>query len=504
MTTVLVNDFSNGMVGDERSTSTNVFSVIKHCDPVSRGHRLTPYNNTATGNSSASTHKISDFIYYTGSGAIGTGLYGLGYDGTNVQLYSKDTQLSATSTTWSTFANSVGSASGQGIPGVFVQYKGSAYGSHSDGTVWKCQLNGGGFSNNDLGMTNAASANGLVHSVDDCLYMPSKNLIYRKLNTTTWDSGVVLTLPSNFVISCLSEFNNYLAIAGTTIDGKATVYLWDRQKIVADQAIDWGFGSLKTIQQVEEYLVGVSIVGASAVLGGIYPKMQFRSYISGAGSQVFNEIFASSPTGLQVEQNSMRLANRMYFAGGITIDGVLNNGIFAIQRPTGSTRFSVWIDKLPNNDTATVFTTPGFIYVSDLVYVAYFDSTWALNMTDNQTATRYNSTATAETTINPNMKLEDRSKMKELKQVSLTNVPITSDGGQVVLQYKVDGSAWATVITQTTVGAMNANQTPNTQSSINTEGREFKFRINIGGVPSVGLVEPIELKYSYENKVEPI
>lgn len=489
-TVVSLNDASGGMVGDDRSVTTNVASLIKNVDPISRKHRVTPYFDVQNGDASSATNLITDFLNY-GASSLATTLFGLGQASSNVQVFNKNALASGNA--WSTFANSTGGAGGVPQPGVFAVYHGSAYGGHvADGTIWRCQLNGAGFTNADTTLGAAPTAQAIVHSKDDCLYMGANNVLARN-NVGSWTTAA-LTLPTGTVISCLSEFNDFLAIGCNLPSGKSIVYLWDRNSSLTTTSanLDWGFGSLQTLQQVEEYLVGVSTTSSA----GLYPKMVFRRYISGAGGQVFNELFASSATGLQVVGNSMKVGNRMYFMGGITIDGTLHNGIFAIQRPTLTGDFSVWIDRLPNNDTGTSSAMGGFTIVNDYVYLSYASGT-TMRYTNSGT-TAYSATSYWETVWNPSMQEKDKTKNKTLKVIALTTLPISANGGNIAVDYKVDGGNWITVYTQTTVGSVTTELTKDATGTSFTSGREYKFRVKPGGASSVGLVEVTEFKYSYE------
>lgn len=495
-TVAAVNDFSGGMIGDDRAHTTNTFSVLKNFDVFSRKQRITPFNDTTNADGASTTNEITDFINYTGG--VGS-LFGLGNDGTHVQVLVKDSNTSGTH--WSTFASSTGSA-GLPVAGVFFQYGNLAYGTTGGGVMWKCDLSGGGFTNTDTTLSSAVTCNAITHSKDGIAYIGHGSVLAKNV-AGSWADNILPSIPSKYTIACLAEFNDQLAIGCNGTDGHAVVYLWDKQTSLtgtANSCLDWGFGTIKTLQQVEEYLVGVSLVGAS----GLYPKMVFRKFLSGAGGVVFNELFASSTVGLQVVPTSQKISNRMYFAGGITIDGVLHNGIFGIARPPNKTEFVVWIDRLPNNDTAIAASSlQGFIYVNDYVFISYLDGTYQMRFT-NSNGTAYSATSLCETTWNPNMAIKDRTKNKQLKVVAISTVPIGINGGQIVVDYKVTGDVandapvWITIGTVTTVGSVTSEFANDANGSKFTAGREYKFRIKCGAGSGISYVEPTELKYSYE------
>jgi hypothetical protein len=494
-TVVSITEFDGGMDTDDRGTQQNISTVLKHFDPLARKHRLSPYNSSVSADSQASAHQITNFLYY--SGGVASGLFGLGQASAIsniVTLYVKGTtsgDLIANSA-WNTFANSSGTAAAPSAL-MFTQYKGYAYGGVvASGAIWKCALVGGSFTDADITLSGSPTANGVVHSKDDCLYVASANNIYRK-NDATWDNSgsPVLVLPTRCVVVSMCEFNDYLAIGCTVIGGNNVVYFWDRNSSLTtiSASIDWGTGTLKTIKQVDEELVGISTIGT------LYPMMIFRSYISGAGATIFKDLEAASAVGLDVRSISRKVNNRLQFAGGINIEGILYQGIWGVAKPEGSNQYSVWLDRLPNNNTALSNNSLlDFIYINDYCFITYQDGAYGMTFTDGSYtgAAGFTATSIYETLINHNTPLKDRTKHKSLKAVALSTVPLLT-GQQAVLKYKVDGGAWTTISTATAVGNVTTESFKDASGTSFTSGREYKFRVE-----STGGAEITEVKYSYE------
>jgi hypothetical protein len=89
--------------------------------------------------------------------------------------------------------------------------------------------------------------------------------------------------------------------------------------------------------------------------------------------------------------------------------------------------------------------------------------------------------------------ISDQMANKSLLAVAAAYDPIPS-GGQVILKYSVDGNAWDTIFTETTVGKVVTEQAVfDAAGTAFTAGREYRFRLeSMGGVLLTGL------KYKYE------
>ena len=69
------------------------------------------------------------------------------------------------------------------------------------------------------------------------------------------------TVPSNFKITSLANYGNYLAIGCapiSTYNGRSKVFLWNLSSDLFQEAIDWGEGELRVLENIEGYLVGIT------------------------------------------------------------------------------------------------------------------------------------------------------------------------------------------------------------------------------------------------------
>jgi len=517
-------DFTEGMTSDIQDETAGVAKLIKHFDPITKPRTLTPYFSQTDADGSSTTNRIRDFLYYAGSDGTTPKLWGKGgadaSSNRTVIYYKSD----YTSNTWAATANnSIGNAAQDGV---FVEYHDFFYGICSGGTtgkgyVFRYDPTGSASMDNNyfntLGATaiigpttnlNGSIPNGVVHSKDDILYLACGNFIV-SLNYNGGSpvaTNPALTLPAKYYISAMCEYGNYLAIGCTPYGaGKSVVYLWDRNSSLTtlSESIDFGYGQLKVLDQIEGVLIGVSL--RQDALSTLPPRLVFREY-AGSIAQIFREIIGSSATQVQLEHGQKFNANRLYFSAGLTIDGVLHNGVWAVARgPSG--RWVVWIDRLPNNDTA-VYNVAGFYYLGDYATIAYADtavhqgsSTTGFHMSMTNSSSSYSATSIVETVINPSMPAKIRGAAghrvynKQLHTVDVQSLPLPS-AGQLVTKYKTDTDvtgSWTTVTTDTTDNAVSRESVVDASGNYFTDGREFQFRIESTGGAIVNA-----LAYKYE------
>jgi hypothetical protein len=187
----------------------------------------------------------------------------------------------------------------------------------------------------------------------------------------------------------------------------------------------------------------------------------------------------------------------VYFMMQIVLNGATREGVWSVGHNPNQA-YSVVHERTPNNDTAlSSGVLANFIIVGDFMFQAYQSSaTWALSKTNDQAS--YTATSIYESTINPEQpervrgSAGMRSAQKQLVAVGLSTVPLTS-GQQVVCKYKVDGGAYTTIFTQTTVGTVTTEGVFDSTGKKFKNGREYEFRFE-----STGGAEITEFKYKIE------
>jgi hypothetical protein len=487
MKIIRVNNFSLGMANDPRTPDSRLARLIQHFDCHTNPTRLVPFRSHETGDSAASTHQISNYVY------TGATLYGLGVvSGTaKPQIY---TTTDFTGDTWTQTADNSGTSGAVSFP-LFVFYKttGLIYGAKAGTTLWSYDVSGNSYNNSEQSLTYTTIAQGLVHSKNDILYVPYDNNIASN-NDGSWNTAA-LTLPANFTVTSICEYGNYLAIGCKNNDagGKSVVFLWDMDETLTtvSESIDWGNGDLEVIETVEGVLVGISTTGGSSI--SLNPKVVFKQYTGAAGAETLFELQASDAT-VVIGSQKQKVNNKLYFLLSIELDGTTYQGVWKFGRASTNLPFGVAFDRLPNNDTAlTSGLLNGFYLLGDFMYILYQDNgSYGMSKTDDQP--NFNVTSTYESLINPGMAGTDRSARKTLGAVSVSFAPLSGDQ-QVVLDFRIDGGEWTEIFTKTASSPdtdLVTYRTTNAQGTPFGSGTEFEFRIQ-----STKGAEITEFAYGY-------
>jgi len=299
----------------------------------------------------------------------------------------------------------------------------------------------------------SAGARALVHSKDDILYVPYDNKIAKNDNGT-W-TAVALTLPTHLKITSIAEYGNALAIACAPLSGigESIVYLWNRDETttVLSQSIPWGEGNLTILEEIEGFLIGVSYIGIfNATAATNFEQKAVFKYYAGSKPITFKELvnettFDNSPNDIPLAKQKVN--NYLYFSMKITLNGVIQHGIWKIGR-TKSGTFSLVMDRTWNNDVVPVAADEvfSFILVGDYMFIAYSDGgTQDVSKTDD--AATFTATAVYETII---LDFDDSSITKKLLSVTVMSEALPA-AGQIVVKYKKEAeTSFTTILTNTT------------------------------------------------------
>lgn len=465
------------------------FIITKHFDIFSNPGKLTPYRDSAldTNDGSTSTgmkqYFVRDFLYPTGSGK----LYGLGQNASGkTKIVEK---ADATTGNWDLPANSEGSDPVQN--GCFVEYKNYAWGFQGINKIWKWGfLNGTPSITNSIGTAGASItsvAQGLV-GTDDNLYLPYNNFISRITSNGTYNDAV-LTLPTNFKITSLTNYGNYMAIACAPVaafNGVSKVFLWDFSSPDVQTVIDWGEGILSVLETIEGMLVGVTDRYLNNTAGAGRGSFIVQTY-SGGTPQVVKEIFTQAIVGKNMPLSKAVKNNRLFFTAKVmtnTAGTTYNEGIWSFGRKSSSYPFTLSLDLIDENVNTSGIQSFGT--AANFFFIAH-SADGSIDKTSS-TAT-YTFTSVFESQI---INLADSTNDKQLHSVKATFSELQS-GQQLVLKYKVDdtaATAWTTTGTFSTVGALSHsfyNEEANS-STVFKSGSEYKFRLeSTGGLEITGL-----------------
>lgn len=479
-----LSDFYGGISDDIRLVTNNSFSITKHFDIFSNPKRLTPYRSFEADTNDGSTatgmkqYFVRDFLYPTGSGK----LYGLGQSGAGLtQIFQK---ADATTGNWSVPASSTGNGAVQN--GCFVEYKDYAWGFQGTTQVFKWGLLSGTPS-----ITNTAGTVGTITSVaqgviakDDNLYLPYNNKLARvTAGGTVTDAA--LTLPTNFKITSVSNYGNYLSIACapvSTFNGTSKVFLWNLTSDDVQETIDWGEGELRVLETIEGILVGVTDRYLNNSTGAGRGSMIIQTY-SGGSPQVIKEVFTQALTGKSVPISKTVKNNRVFFAAKIMTNSAgttYNEGVWSFGRKNANYSHTLTLDLIDENVSTSGI--QAFGAAANFFFIAHSND-GSIDKTDDTAA--YTFTSLYESQI---LDFGDVDSDKRLDSVKVSFRKLAS-GETVTVKYRLDGAtAWTTIGSDSTAGDLSRTFVNIESTGDNfASGKEFEFQItSTGGAEVTG------------------
>jgi len=507
---IILNNFRNGIVNDSRDTSSGIAKILTNFDVNGFPNTLTPYRDSEDGNSNASNDRMQTWCIAKNTSSPTTAndysLFGLGRQTASdkVRIFKKNLTTGASNdlddNSWTETSNNTASTNTTVNYNLFVYYPklGMIFGAHANRYIYEYDPDGGtAFNETDADLTSFTTiAQGIVHSKDDILYVPYDNKIAKNDNGT-WTTAA-LTLPSGYYITSICEFNDDIAIGMTPVSGSGNskVFIWDRSTTLATikESIDWGYGMLNILEEIDGYLVGISLYGNNTIAHR--NKIIFR-YYTGAGAKSFKELYDTG-TGTQTTRlpiAKQKIGGRLHFMASISFGGSRREGVWSFGRNENG----VWTlihERTPDNDTQTensgTGNLNGFFYVGDYLFQSFINSSSAYEVSKTNDQASYTATSIFESTVNQGMKLEDRIKMKQLTSISIGYKTLSAVSGQVVVKYKVDGGSFTTICTATTTGT-NVLEFNNASGVPFTKGREYEFRLE----STLG-AEIINFEYDYD------
>lgn len=499
MTRIIINDWEGGIAEDVRELRTDTFAVSKNFDIKSFPNKIVPYVEMVSQPLDGSKTYGSSAVLYTKSNGQRQISFLSRQNGTDLTgvFSGQTTDVIGDTVTSYTNGNIPVHSIGYGTLGVYknklysIMYNttsGNAYFITYD-AVTNSLIQPGFFSFNPINLGRVFIPKPFRHPADDILYVAAGNVVARN-NNGSWTASA-LVLPTDCWITSLTEYGNYLAIATAPRDpgGRSRVFLWNRDSSLTTvtDIIDFGEGELRVLENIDGYLVGISISNSTFA---IQPQLKMYVYAGGV-AQLVKSVSAPTGASTQLEIFKAKQKNELYFTAKFPVQNVSVNRIWV----AGRNRKGQWYmtpDRSINGSTEPT-TVNGFDFIGDYLYVG-FDS--GLFNRTNASAGAYYGAATLDTLVNPKMLIEDRPKKKTLKLVSIT----TSKGsgtGQHMVEYSVDGSAYTPVFS----GQLQPNQTIEIKTEPDGKplksGREFQFRIGITD-SAIASAQPDISEFSYE------
>lgn len=485
VSTITINNFSGGISDDPRESNASKFQVASHFDIFSNPTRLTPYRSLEADTNDGSTatgmkqYQVQDFVYHSASSK----LYGLGRTGGGLTkiVFKAD----ATTGNWTLPASSEGNGAVRN--GCLVEYKDFLWGFQGTTQVFKWGLLSGA-----PAITNTAGTVGTITSVaqgviakDDNLYLPYNNKLVRVTSGGTVNDAV-LTLPTNFKITSITNYGNYLAIGCapiSTFNGVSKVYLWNLTSPDVQEAIDWGEGELRVLETIEGYLVGITDRYLNNATGAGRGSMIIQIYAGGV-PQVVKEVFTQALTNKTIPLSKAVKNNRVFFAAKIMTNSAgttYNEGIWSFGRKNVNYPFALSLDIIDSN-----ITTAGIQAFGTAANYFFITHSGDGSIDKTNDAATYAFTSAYESQI---FNFGEQDSDKTLLDLKVSFRKLAS-GESLTAKYRVNNATtWTTIGTFSTVDAMSKTFTAiEATGAAFASGNEYEFRLeSTGGLEITGL-----------------
>lgn len=504
MKTIAVNFFGRGMANDIFSAQNGEFATLRNFDIYSYPNRLFPLPSMANDTSGTLIGNI--IVGHDGNP------YGVGDSGSpGGALYKR------ISANWSILSNS--KDFGTVLYNFIVDYarNGSKYiffavKNGSDIIINAVDPVGNSSSQHTLSGATLIGQ-GFVHPKDQILYIPYQTAsgtfiaTYNGLGFETsgnWNA-TAFTLPSQYIVSGLTNYGDYLAIACATTTGGAVsnssinssvVFLWDRNPSnpLPNESIEWGDNSLQVLQNLNGVLIGVS-----AFLSNDYSTIQVKGY-AGGEVELLEEISAikqtsTSPT-ITINQNVNFIhRNRFYFSADIVGGSTspVQKGLWAFGKNENG-NWAVTVERFASTDGSDVSVLAAAYWFDYLLACHTSVGTLTIQQNTGTLSTDFGSPSIFESSVNPNMPDVDKFQRKQLQSVRAIFLPLTSSG-QIVMKYRADSqfaTDWKTMFTKTAISPttdLAFYDVPKPISGQFRAGTHYDFRVeSTGGAVFIGFL----------------
>ena len=493
---VKIDRFDGGIKNDPRDPSENTCRVVTNFDILTNPRKMTPYRDSESGDSSASTSQKQNFCVglWTGTNPDVYRLFSLGVvsGGGLAEILMKDLTTGASDdlddATWASSSYNA-SASGATAFDLFVFYQktGLIYGARAGTNIWAFDpVGGAAFADTHAALTYTNIRQGLVHSKDDILYIPyyydgvsvAANIVsaIASKNGTGGISATALSLPKQFRANSICEKGNFLAIGLENVSGvgNSRVFLWDMDSMLAtfSETVDIGDGNVKVLEDLNGELVSISLSGANS--SRFKDKVYFR-VVTSTGYEEIAVLEGGTSTVLSSQKQ--KINNRLYFLMSISLNGAVREGVWSVGRNSEGL-WTIVHERTPNNDTAlTNGALKGFFFVGDFLFIASTNNAGTYQLLKTNNSESLTATSIYESKIFDN---GDASLKKKLLGFSIITEPLDdSPAAQVVVKYKIDNeTSFTTFLTHDTDGAIS-DAAVNIESSGASlpEYKEIQFRI---------------------------
>ena len=479
-----INNFSGGVSDDPREENSTKFQVTEHFDVFSQPNRMIPYRSLEadTTTSVSATDLKQYFVQDTLYASATAKLYGLGQTGGGLTKIVQ--KADATTGLWTLPANSEGTGVVQN--GCLVEYKDYLWGFQGTTDVFKWGLLSGTPTITDTTTTIdtiTSVAQGII-AKDDNLYLPYNNKLVR-VNAGGTVQNDVLILPSNFKITSIENYGNYLAIGCapvSTFNGVSKVFLWNLISDDVQEVVDWGEGELRVLANIEGMLVGVTDRYLNNATGAGKGSMIIQVY-QGGSPQVLKEVFTEALTGKTMPLSKAVRNNRVFFAAKIMTNSAgteYKEGLWSFGRKNVNYPFSLALDVIDENISTSGIQSFGT--AANYFFITH-SADGSLDKTND--AATYTFTSTYESQV---FNFGDVDTDKTLQNIKVSFARLLS-GESLTVEYRVNGaSALTTIGTHAVVDSISHTFLNIEADGLSfASGREYEFRLeSTGGLEITG------------------
>lgn len=488
MAQAIINQFDGGQAEDVRTFAVNQHDSSFNFNIYDNPHYLQPYVDMVTETISAGTltdYKITDVAVILFAGNANFVALGRQSSGSNSPTFFVKNSSSDITAAWVLKATGVNNV----VSGSLVAYKDFAYCLGDTGAATNLQKYDSNVTVSTIGTLggyDTSPAKPFVHPEDNVMYMGSGNII------SSYDPGrgtpfnaTALTLPSNKIITSLTNYGSYLAIVCKPKNGQgnSTCYLWGRDTTLntLQGTLDLGIGQVNIIENLGNLLIFVMTKGTVGGYTSVLNNMLTIKGYQGGAVEVIKEVALSSSLGTAVNNFKQKRNDQLFFA----FSG--DTAIYRFGKNKAGSYFLSHDMAYPSGAT----TLNGFSIIGDFMWINFNTLGVSNNFYRTSTASSYATTSTYVTTINPSMILSHRYNLKlmQVVAISFTN----NSSGTVNLKVSYDGGAYTTLISSTATGEQVIEaDSNNTDSTPFSEFREVQFKIE-----STGNVKIKEVRYIY-------
>jgi hypothetical protein len=262
-------------------------------------------------------------------------------------------------------------------------------------------------------------------------------------------TDAVISVPTNFKITSICNFGNYLAIGCAPIssfNGGSKVFLWNLSSDLFTETLDFGEGDLRIIETIEGMIVGITDRYLNNSAGAGRGSMIVQIY-SGGSPQVIKEVFTQALTGTTIPISKAVKNNRLFWAAKIMTNSAgttYNEGLWSFGRKNINYAYTLTLDVIDENINTSGI--QGFGTAGNYFFIGH-STDGSIDKTND--AATYAFTSIYESQI---FDVGDASVTKRLNQFRIKTAPIAT-GGSVTIKYRIDDeTSFTTIGSLSTVG----------------------------------------------------